>query len=169
MKRYMLDTDTSSYVIRERPASVRLRFGELDSGQLCISVVSEAELLYGVKALIAMKPENNDQKAGIDIVRRALAYPTRLIAENAGADSSMIVGKLLEQDDVNRGFDAQTGNYTDMVKAGIIDPTKVVRLALQGAASVAALLITTEAMIGEKGDSQDGSLPVGGGMGGTGF
>ena len=126
-------------------------------------------LLYGIKALTALKPENNDQKVGIDIVRRALAYPTRLIAENAGADSSMIVGKLLEQDDVNRGFDAQTGKYSDMVKAGIIDPTKVVRLALQGAASVAALLITTEAMIGEKRENQDGSLPAGGGMGGTGF
>ena len=126
-------------------------------------------LLYGVKALTALKPENNDQKVGIDIVRRALAYPTRLIAENAGADSSMIVGKLLEQDDVNRGFDAQTGKYSDMVKAGIIDPTKVVRLALQGAASVAALLITTEAMIGEKRENQDGSLPAGSGMGGTGF
>jgi chaperonin GroEL len=126
-------------------------------------------LLYGVKALIDVKPENNDQKVGIDIVRRALAYPTRLIAENAGADSSMIIGKLLEQDDVNRGFDAQTGKYSDMVKAGIIDPTKVVRLALQGAASVAALLITTEAMIGEKRENQDGSLPAGSGMGGTGF
>ena len=126
-------------------------------------------LLYGIKALTALKPENNDQKVGIDIVRRALAYPTRLIAENAGADSSMIVGKLLEQDDVNRGFDAQTGKYSDMVKAGIIDPTKVVRLALQGAASVAALLITTEAMIGEKRENQDGSLPAGGGMGGKGF
>jgi chaperonin GroEL len=126
-------------------------------------------LLYGIKALNHMKPENDDQKAGIDIVRRALAYPTRLIAENAGADSSMIVGKLLEQGDVNQGFDAQTGHYTDMVKAGIIDPTKVVRLALQGAASVAALLVTTEAMVGEKRDNQDGSLPAGGGMGDTGF
>ncbi len=119
-------------------------------------------LLYGINALTRLKPNNNDQKVGIDIVRRALAYPTRLIAENAGADSSMIVGKLLEQSDVNRGFDAQSGNYTDMVKAGIIDPTKVVRLALQGAASVAALLITTEAMVGEKRDSQEGA---GGGMG----
>jgi chaperonin GroEL len=126
-------------------------------------------LLYGVKALSSLKPDNNDQKVGIDIVRRALSYPTRLIAENAGDDSSMIVGKLLEQDDVNHGFDAQTGTYTDMVKAGIIDPTKVVRLALQGAASVAALLITTEAMVGEKRDNQDRSLPVGGGMGGGGF
>ena len=126
-------------------------------------------LLYGIKALSRLKPDNNDQKVGIDIVRRALSYPTRLIAENAGADSSMIVGKLLEQGDVNHGFDAQTGTYTDMVKAGIIDPTKVVRLALQGAASVAALLITTEAMVGEKRDSQERSLPAGGGMGDGGF
>jgi chaperonin GroEL len=126
-------------------------------------------LLYGIKALIDVEVENNDQKVGIDIVRRALAYPTRLIAENAGADSSMIVGKLLEQGDVNRGFDAQTGTYTDMVKAGIIDPTKVVRLALQGAASVAALLITTEAMVAEKRDNQERSLPAGGGMGDRGF
>ena len=122
-------------------------------------------LLYGIKALTRLKPDNSDQKVGIDIVRRALSYPTRLIAENAGANSSMIVGKLLEQGDVNHGFDAQTGTYTDMVKAGIIDPTKVVRLALQGAASVAALLITTEAMVGEKRDGQERSLPVGGGMG----
>ena len=126
-------------------------------------------LLYGIKGLTRLKPENNDQKVGIDIVRRALSYPTRLIAENAGADSSMIVGKLLEQGDVNHGFDAQTGTYTDMVKAGIIDPTKVVRLALQGAASVAALLITTEAMVSEKRDSQERSLPAGGGMGDGGF
>jgi chaperonin GroEL len=126
-------------------------------------------LLYGIKALTRLKPDNNDQKVGIDIVRRALSYPTRLIAENAGADSSMIVGKLLEQGDVNHGFDAQTGTYTDMVKAGIIDPTKVVRLALQGAVSVAALLITTEAMVSEKRDSQERSLPAGGGMGDGGF
>jgi chaperonin GroEL len=92
-----------------------------------------------------------------------------LIAENAGADSSMIIGKLLEQNDVNHGFNAQTGTYTDMGKAGIIDPTKVVRLALQGAASVAALLITTEAMVGEKRDSPERSLPAGGGMGDGGF
>jgi chaperonin GroEL len=122
-------------------------------------------LLYGIKALTRLQTNNSDQKVGIDIIRRALSYPTRLIAENAGADSSMIVGTLLEQSDVNRGFDAQTGTYTDMVKAGIIDPTKVVRLALQGAASVAALLITTEAMVGEKRNSQEGSLPAGGGMG----
>ena len=126
-------------------------------------------LLYGINALTRLKPDNNDQKVGIDIVRRALSYPARLIADNAGADSSMVIGKLLEQGDVNRGFDAQTGTYTDMVRAGIIDPTKVVRLALQGAASVAALLITTEAMVSQKQDSEEKSLPAGGGMGDGGF
>jgi chaperonin GroEL len=107
-------------------------------------------LLYGTKALAKLQPENDDQKVGIDIVRRALAYPTRLIADNAGADGVVIVGKLLEKGEFGYGFDAQRGRYTDMVKAGIIDPTKVVRLALQGAASVASLLITTEAMVGER-------------------
>ncbi len=123
-------------------------------------------LLYGIKALTRLKPANSDQKAGIDVVRRALSNPARLIAENAGADASMIVGKLLEQGDVNRGFDAQTGTYTDMLKAGIIDPTKVVRLALQGAASVAALLITMGAMIADRRDDNEGSLPADGKMGG---
>ncbi len=125
-------------------------------------------LLYGVKVLAKLKPENHDQQAGIDIVRRALAYPTRLIAENAGADGSIVVGKLLEKGDVNHGFDAQTGIYTDMVKAGIIDPTKVVRLALQGAASVAALLITTEAMVAERPEKHAASAMSGGGGGGMG-
>jgi chaperonin GroEL len=123
-------------------------------------------LLYGTRALGKLKPENNDQQVGIDIVRRALTYPTRLIAENAGADGSIVVGKLLDKSDANYGFDAQSGSYTDMVKAGIIDPTKVVRLALQGAASVAALLITTEAMVAvkpEKGAAP--AIPGGGGMG----
>ncbi len=120
-------------------------------------------LLYSIKALAKLKPENSDQQVGIDIVRRALAYPTRLIAENAGADGSVVIGKLLERDDVNFGYDAQAGAYADMVKAGIIDPAKVVRLTLQGAASVAALLITTEAMVGEK-PKAAAAMP-GGGMG----
>jgi len=107
-------------------------------------------LLHGTMALAKLRTENGDQKVGVDIVRRALAYPTRLIAENAGADGSVVIGRLLEKGDVNHGYDAQKGSYTDMVKAGIIDPTKVVRLALQGAASVAALLITTEAMVAER-------------------
>ncbi len=123
-------------------------------------------LLYSTKALGKLKPENNDQQVGIDIVRRALAYPARLIAENAGADGSIVVGKLLEKSDPNYGFDAQSGSYADMVKAGIIDPTKVVRLALQGASSVAALLITTEAMVAEKPEKKGAPpMPGGGGMG----
>jgi len=107
-------------------------------------------------------------KVGIDIVRRALQTPARQIVENAGADGSVVIGKLLERGDANYGYDAQIGSYTDMVKAGIIDPTKVVRLALQGAASIAALLITTEAMVADKpGKSATPSMP-GGGMGGMG-
>jgi len=91
-------------------------------------------LLYGIKALARLRPENDDQKVGIDIVRRALQAPARQIVENAGADGSVVTGKLLEKGDVNYGFDAQSGEYVNMVKAGIIDPAKVVRLALQGAA-----------------------------------
>jgi chaperonin GroEL len=107
-------------------------------------------LIYGIKALAKLAPENNDQQVGIDIVRRALQAPARQIVENAGADGAVVVGKLLEKGDVNQGYDAQSGTYADMVKAGIIDPTKVVRLALQGAASIAGLLITTEAMVADK-------------------
>ena len=123
-------------------------------------------LLYGTRVLAKLHSANNDQKVGIDIVRRALAYPTRLIAENAGTDGSVIIGKLLEKGDVNHGYDAQKGSYTDMVKDGIIDPTKVVRLALQGAASVAGLLITTEAMVAERPEKRPApAMPGGGGMG----
>src|SRR5262249_30226276 len=100
-------------------------------------------------ALEALKGENRDQQVGIDIVRRALEGPCRQIAENAGADGSIVVGKLLENKNVNWGFDAQASEYVDMIKAGIIDPTKVVRLAVTDAASVAGLLITTEAMVAE--------------------
>jgi chaperonin GroEL len=127
-------------------------------------------LLYAIKALRSLEPQNDDQKVGIDIVRRALQAPTRQIAENAGADGSIVVGKLLESKDANYGFDAQTGEYTDLIRAGIIDPTKVVRLALQDASSVAGLLITTEAMIAEKPEPKP-AMPAGGhghdhGMGG---
>jgi chaperonin GroEL len=125
-------------------------------------------LLYASKALGKLKPENDDQKVGIDIVRRALQAPARQIFENAGVDGSIIVGKLLEKGDANHGFDAQSGNYVDMVKAGIIDPTKVVRLALQGAASIAALLITTEAMVAEKAEKAAPAMS-GAGMGGGGM
>jgi chaperonin GroEL len=130
-----------------------------------------AALLYGTKVLARLKAENNDQKVGIDIVRRALQTPARLIAENAGEDGSIVVGKLLENSEPNYGFDAATGKYTDMVTAGIIDPTKVVRLALQNAASVAGLLIMTEAMVADvPADPQTSpAMPPGGGMGGMGF
>jgi len=123
-------------------------------------------LLYGIRALAKLRPGNDDQKVGIDIVRRALSAPARQIVENAGADGSVVIGKLLEKGDANHGFDAQTGNYTDMVKAGIIDPTKVVRLALQGVASIAALLITTEAMVAETPEKKVSQPMPGGGMGG---
>ena len=124
-------------------------------------------LLYAAKALDGLTPENSDQKVGIDIIRRALQSPIRQVAENAGSEGSVVVGKLLDSNDPNRGFDAQTGNYVDMVKAGIIDPTKVVRLALQNAASVAGLLVTTEAMIAEKPEKKPmPAMPHGGGMDG---
>jgi chaperonin GroEL len=121
--------------------------------------------LYASKRLGGLNPENDDQKVGIDIVRRALWAPARQIFANAGEDGSIIVGKLLEKGDTNHGFDAQSGTYVDMVKAGIIDPTKVVRLALQGAASVAGLLVTTEVMVADKPQKGAPAMP-GGGMGG---
>jgi chaperonin GroEL len=127
-------------------------------------------LLYASQALGGLNPENNDQKVGIDIVRRALQAPARQIFENAGADSSIIVGKLLEKGDANHGFDAQNGAYVDMVSAGIIDPAKVVRLALQGAASIAGLLVTTEVMIADKPQAGVPAMPGGmGEMGGMDF
>ena len=98
-------------------------------------VAGGVTLLYASTRLGGLNPENDDQKVGIDIVRRALQAPAKHIFANAGEDGSVIVGKLLEKDDANHGFDAQSGTYVDMVKAGIIDPTKIVRLALQGAAS----------------------------------
>src|SRR4030081_2852171 len=125
-------------------------------------------LLYASKGLGRLNPENDDQKVGIDIVRRALQAPARQIYENAGAEGSIIVGKLLDKSAANQGFDAQSGTYVDMVKAGIIDPAKVVRLALQGAASVAGLLITTEAMIADRPQSGTSAMP-GGGMDDSGF
>jgi chaperonin GroEL len=125
--------------------------------------------LYASKGLGRLNPENDDQKVGIDIVRRALQAPARQIFANAGADASVIVGKLLDKNDANHGFDAQSGTYVDMVKAGIIDPTKVVRLALQGAASIAGLLITTEAMVAEKPEKGTPAMAGGGMEGGADF
>jgi chaperonin GroEL len=124
-------------------------------------------LLYAAKALDKLSPANADQKVGIDIVRRALQTPVRQIAENAGVDGAVVAGKLIESKDPKLGFDAQSGTYVDMVKAGIIDPTKVVRTALQDAASVAALLITTEAMVAERPEKKEAGHAHGG-MGGMG-
>ena len=133
-------------------------------------------LLYSIKALDKLTPANQDQKVGIDIIRKAAEAPIRQIAENAGVDGAVVAGKLLESTDTNFGYNAQTGEYTDMVKAGIIDPTKVVRTALQDAASVGGLLITTEAMVTEApqkechcGCGGAGAGMPGGGMGGMGF
>ena len=124
-------------------------------------------LLRAVEALKRVKIDNEDQKHGVDIVRKALSYPARQIAINAGEDGSVVVGKILEKDQYNFGYDAQSGDYVNMMSKGIIDPTKVVRCALQDAASVAGLLITTEAMVAErpKKDSGAPAMP-GGGMGG---
>jgi len=110
-------------------------------------------LLYAGKGLRALNPENDDQKVGIDIVRRALQAPAMQICANAGAEGAVIVGKLLEKGDASYGFNAQSGEYVDMIKAGIIDPAKVVRLALQGAASIAGMMITTEAMVAEQAET----------------
>ncbi len=122
------------------------------------------------KNLSQLPFDNEDQKVGIEIIRKALQTPLRQIAENAGEDGAVIAGKVLENAEYNYGFNAQTGEYKDMVAAGIIDPTKVVRAALQDAASVAALLITTEAMIAERPERKApaGGPPGGGGMGGMG-
>ena len=121
-------------------------------------------LLRAVDALKKVRTGNEDQKHGIEIVRKALSAPARQIAVNAGEDGSVIVGKILENSSYTYGFDAQGGEYVDMVKKGIIDPTKVVRQALQGASSVAGLLITTEAMVAELPKKKDmPSMPPGGG------
>ncbi|MDD3669189.1 MAG: chaperonin GroEL [Alphaproteobacteria bacterium] len=128
-------------------------------------------LLYATKALDKAKPDNADQQKGVDIVRKALQAPLRQIASNAGADGEAIVAKLLKAHDMAQGFDAQREEYVDMFKAGIIDPTKVVRTALEGAASIGGLMITTEAMVAEKPEEKTcgggaAGMPDMGGMGG---
>ena len=128
-------------------------------------------LVKSIASLDGLKPANRDQEVGVEIVRRALQAPARNIAENAGAEGSVIVGKLMEGKKDNEGYDASTGQFTDMVKAGVIDPTKVVRSSLQNAASVAGLLITTEAMVADQpADAKDAgpAAPDMGGMGGMG-
>ena len=127
-----------------------------------------AALAYATNALKSVKTSNDDQKIGVDIVRRALFHPLRQIAENAGVDGAVVAGKIRESKDSNIGYDAQADKYTNMISAGIIDPTKVVRTALQDAASVAGLLITTEAMVADAPEDKPApAMPdMGGGMGG---
>jgi chaperonin GroEL len=126
-------------------------------------------LLRSIKALDSLESSNEDQKVGITIVRRALQSPARQIFTNAGEDGSVVAGKILENSKYNFGFNAQSGEYVDLVAAGVIDPAKVVRCALQDAASVAGLLITTEAMVADKPKKDGPAMPMGGGgMGGMG-
>ena len=121
------------------------------------------------QALAKLEADNNDQRVGIEIVRRAIQTPLRQIAENAGQDGAVVAGEVLRKDDYTFGYDAQTGEYKDLIAAGIVDPTKVVRTALQDAASVAGLLITTEAMVAERPEKKSmAGGPPGGGMGGMG-
>ena len=128
-------------------------------------------LLRGIKVLEKLKIHNDDQRTGIEIVKKAISWPARQIAINAGEDGSIVVGKILEKDSYAFGYDAQTGEYGNLVSKGIIDPTKVVRVALQGAASIAGLLITTEAMVAELPKKESPAMPggPGGGMGGMDF
>ena len=126
-------------------------------------------LLRASETLKKLRTQNDDQKTGVEIVRKALSWPARQIALNAGEDGSIVVGKILEKDTYAYGFDAQSGEYVNMMSKGIIDPTKVVRAALQGAASVAGLLITTEAMVAELPRKNAPAMPGGGGMGGMDF
>ncbi|MGB8841546.1 MAG: chaperonin GroEL [Aliidongia sp.] len=125
-------------------------------------------LLHAIKALEHLATDNNDQQVGINIVKKALQSPVRQITENSGVDGSIVVGKLQDATDPNWGYDAQKGEFTDLIKAGIIDPAKVVRIALQDAASIAGLLITTEAMIAER-PSEKSAGPGGGMPGGMDF
>ena len=125
-------------------------------------------LLQAIKSLKNVETANDDQRVGVEIVRRAIQWPAKQIAENAGADGAVVVGKLLESKEANVGFDAQTSKYVDLVKAGIIDPAKVVRAALQDAASIAGLLITTEAMVAERPEPKP-EAPMPPDMGGMGM
>ena len=129
-------------------------------------------LIVAVKSLSKIKGKNADQEAGINIIRRALEAPLRQIAENAGVDGAVVAGKIRESKDDAHGFNAQTEEYGDMFKFGVIDPAKVVRTALEDAASIAGLLVTTEAMVGDKPEPKGAAgapaMPDMGGMGGMG-
>jgi chaperonin GroEL len=124
-------------------------------------------LLWCAKVLEKLKGSDDDQKIGVDIVRRSLEEPIRMIVQNAGAEGAIIVGKVKEAGKLNYGFNAQTDEYEDLVLAGVIDPTKVTRTALQNAASIAGLLLTTECVVVEKKEKEKAPpMPGGGGMGG---
>ena len=120
-------------------------------------------LLFASKVLAGLNPANNDQKVGIEIVRKAIQSPVRQIAENSGVEGSVVVGKLTDKGDPNFGFDAQSGEYKDMVAAGIIDPTKVVRSALQNASSVSTLLLTSDALVADAPTKEEKKGAGGGG------
>jgi chaperonin GroEL len=124
-----------------------------------------ATLLYSARVLDKVGAANDDEKIGVDIIRRALQSPVKQIAENAGVNGAVVVSKLLEQKDRNFGFDAQDEVYDDLVKKGIVDPAKVVRTALQDAASIAGLIVTTEAMVAEKPEKKSPAAPAPGGGG----
>jgi chaperonin GroEL len=126
-------------------------------------------LLYATKALTGLTGDNDDQTQGIAIIRRAIQAPIRQIIENAGVEASIVVGRLLEQKSSTYGFNAQSEEYSDLIETGIVDPTKVVRIALQNAASIAALLITTEAMVADHPKKEAGGGMPNGGMGGMGY
>ena len=125
-------------------------------------------LLRAITSLDAVKVANPDQKTGVDIVRKAIQAPARQIVDNAGGDGAVVVGKLLDSKEYSYGYDAQTSEFGDLMKLGIIDPTKVVRTALQDAASIAGLIVTTEATITEHPKKDAPAMPGGGGMGGMG-
>ena len=128
-------------------------------------------MVVATKNLSKLKGKNPDQEAGINIIRRALEAPLRQIAENAGVDGAVVAGKIRESNDDTHGFNAQTEEYGDMFKFGVIDPAKVVRTALEDAASIAGLLVTTEAMVGDKPEPKGAAAPAMpdmGGMGGMG-
>jgi len=163
--RAQIEETTSDYD-REK---LEERLAKLAGGVAVIRVGGSSEVeVKERKDRVGLNPANNDQKVGIEIVRKAIQWPVRQIAENSGADGSIVVGKLTDKGDPNFGYDAQSGDYKDMVAAGIIDPTKVVRVALQDAASVAGLLITTEAMVGDRPEPKSAPAMPPGGMGGMG-
>ena len=172
---------TIASVVMRRPATeveVKERKDRVDDAMHATRAAVEEGILPGggvallrAGAALKVRTQNDDQKTGVEIVRKATQAPARQITTNSGEDGSVIVGKILEKDQYAYGFDSQTAEYVNLISKGIIDPTKVVRVAIQNAASVAALLITTEAMVAElPKKNAGGGMPLGGGgMGGMDF